>query len=70
VNLIDLLLPTIRKVADNLAGSSLAEEALADVRNVEAIAARHATALESELTAWLTARLHPQAPAEPAPPAA
>jgi hypothetical protein len=74
VNLIDILLPVVRKVADNLAGSPLADAALADVREIEAVAARHVTALESELTAWLTARLHPEsvpaAPADPAQPAA
>jgi hypothetical protein len=64
--LIDVLLPAFREVATSLAGSQFADDALADVRNIEAIASRHATALESELTEWLTSRLHPSVPAVPA----
>jgi hypothetical protein len=47
-----MLLPAIRKVAADLAGSPFAEDALTDARSVEAIeaiASRHAGALEAAL---------------------
>ena len=67
MGLIDALLPAVRNVAQMLAGSQFAAEAEHDVQMLEQIAAKHASALEAELTQWLTARLHPQAAGTVAP---
>ena len=50
--LIDTILPLVRSVAEKLEGSEFAEKALGHVRAIEAIAARHASALDAEIVQW------------------
>jgi len=68
VDLIAKLLPVVRKVADDLKGSPLADEAMTDVRTLEALAAQHESRLaafvaahtagtEEKVAEWLTERL-------------
>ena len=67
-SIVDLLVPALKEVASSLEGSPLAGALLDDVKNVEAIVARHETAKEAEIVAWVVSRLHPEAPAAAAAP--
>ena len=61
------ILALLREAATTLAGSPVAEQAANDVREVEAIAAKHAAAYAEDVKTWLINRLHPvEAPATPA----
>lgn len=57
--IIDALLPLLRRVADDLASTPAADEALLDVRNAEAIVARHVAAAEADFLSLFEGRLHP-----------
>jgi len=61
--IIGALLPVLRRIADDLAGTAVADEALADVRALEAVVSKHVANAEAEVLSWLESRLHPAQPA-------
>ena len=67
MNFADMILTLVKAMAGKLEGSPLAEDAVNDVHEVEAVIAKHEGAKEAELVAWAMSRFHPAAMNAPAP---
>lgn len=59
MSLYDTVHDLVTQLASNLAGTSLADRAAADVKAIEDLAAQHASQLEQDVLSWLSDRLHP-----------
>lgn len=57
-SLIDTFLPLVRTVAEKLAGSEFADQALSDVREVEGLAKQHMDNLDADLVRWWAEARH------------
>jgi hypothetical protein len=77
VSLLETLLPIARHLAESLEGTSAGQDALTDVRNLEALAAthereaaawaeQHLRETEAKASAWLEAWMRQHVPAGPA----